>query len=231
VLNARLLREQPELVEAAARARGAAVPLDRYRAGDEDRRRVLRELEGLKARRNRLSEEVGAARRRGEDAAALVEESRALGGRIAELEGQARALEAGLAETALQFPNLPHPSVPRGASAADNVEVRRSARAPRAFPFAPRPHWELGEILGILDFERAARLAKTRFTVLWGAGARLERALTQFMLDLHTRAHGYRELWVPHLVNAETMVGTGQLPSSRTSCSGPSSRRRVARST
>jgi seryl-tRNA synthetase len=112
---------------------------------------------------------------------------------------------------ALQFPNTPHPSVPRGVSADDNVEVGRWG-APRAFDFTPRPHWELGEILGILDFERAARLAKSRFADLWGQGARLERALAQFMLDLHTKEHGYQELWVPHLVSVDTMVATAQLP-------------------
>jgi seryl-tRNA synthetase len=110
----------------------------------------------------------------------------------------------------LQLPNLPHPSVPVGGE-AENQEVRRWG-TPRRFGFDPKSHWELGEGLGILDFERAAKLAKSRFCVLWGAGARLERALIQFMLDLHTKEHGYREVWVPHLVNAETMVGTGQLP-------------------
>ncbi len=211
MLDPRVLREHPEAVEAAARARGAAVPLAPYREAEERRRTVLREAEALKGRRNRLSEEVGAAKRRGAPAAALVEEARALGARIGELDEQLRELDGTLGELALQFPNLPHPSVPRGAGAADNVEVRRWG-TPREFAFPPRPHWELGEILGILDFERAGRLAKSRFTVLWDAGARLERALTQFMLDLHTRAHGYRELWVPHLVNAATMLGTAQLP-------------------
>ena len=104
--------------------------------------------------------------------------------------------------------------MPAGASADDNVEVRRWGE-PRAFAFAPRPHWELGERLGILDFERGARLAKARFTVLWGLGARLERALAQFMLDLHTKAHGYQEVWVPHLVSAETMLGDGPAPEVR----------------
>jgi seryl-tRNA synthetase len=211
VLDPRLLRERPEVVREALHARGSGVPIDVYLDHDASRRRVLREVEELKARRNRLSQDVAAAKRLGHDATALVEESRVLGSQISELEGHLRTLDGALAEIALQFPNVPHPTVPRGASADDNVEVRHWGE-PRTFPFEPRPHWELGEILGILDFERGARLAKSRFTVLWGLGARLERALVQLMLDLQTKAHGYQELWVPHLVSMETMVATAQLP-------------------
>jgi len=211
VLDPRLLRERPEVVRDALGARGARVPLDVFLEHDAKRLRVLRDAEELKARRNRLSQEVAAAKRQRQDAGALVEESRVLGSRISELEGRLRAVEGAQHEIALQFPNTPHPSVPRGAAADDNVEVGRWG-APRAFDFTPRPHWELGEILGVLDFERAARLAKARFAVLWGQGARLERALAQFMLDLHTKEHGYRELWVPHLVSMDTMVATAQLP-------------------
>jgi seryl-tRNA synthetase len=198
-------------VAAAFAARGARVPLDEYRAGDETRRELQRAVEALKARRNQLTQQVAAAKRRGEDATAHVEASRRLGEEIAARETELRALDARLDALALQLPNVPHPSVPRGASAEDNVEIRRWGE-PRVFPFEPRPHWELGEILGVLDFERAGRLAKSRFAVLWGAGARLERALAQLMLDLHTRRHGYQELWVPHLVSAETMTATAQLP-------------------
>jgi seryl-tRNA synthetase len=211
VLDPRLLRQEPAAVAAAFAARGARVPLDEYRATDETRRGLLRTVEALKARRNQLTAAVAAARRRDEDATAEVEASRRVGGDIDAREGELRALDARLAELALQFPNIPHPSVPRGAAAEDNAEIRRWGE-PRTFPFAARPHWELGEILGILDFERAARLAKTRFAVLWGVGARLERALAQLMLDLHTGRHGYQELWVPHLVSAETMTATAQLP-------------------
>jgi seryl-tRNA synthetase len=187
------------------------VSLDAFLERDASRLRVLRDVEELKARRNRLSQDVAVAKRQGRDATDLVEGSRALGGEISEREAELRALEAAQAELALQFPNMPHASVPRGASAEDNVEIRRWG-TPRDFAFTPRPHWELGELLGILDFERAARLAKSRFTVLWGLGARLERALTQLMLDLHTKEHGYQEVWVPHLVSQETMVRTAQLP-------------------
>ncbi len=211
MLEPRLLRERPEAVEAGLRARGASVSLDEYRALDGRRRALLQAGDELKARRNRASETVAQAKRRGEDAAPAIDESRRVGEEIRTLDAELRTVEAALGELALRFPNLPHTSVPVGATAEENVEIRRWG-APRAVDFAPRPHWELGELLGILDFERGARLAKSRFTVLWGLGARLERALAQFMLDLHTKEHGYQELWVPHLVSAETMLATAQLP-------------------
>jgi seryl-tRNA synthetase len=211
VLDPRLLRERPDVVREALQARGSGAPIDVLLDHDASRLRVLREVEELKGRRNRLSQDVALAKRQGHDATALVEGSRALGTQISDLEGHLRALDGAVAELALQFPNVPHASVPRGASAADNVEVGRWGE-PRGFAFEPRPHWELGELLGMLDFERGARLAKSRFTVLWGLGARLERALAQFMLDLHTKSHGYQELWLPHLASMETMLATAQLP-------------------
>jgi seryl-tRNA synthetase len=211
VLDPRLLREQPEVVEAGIRARGATAPLQEYRESDARRRRLAQELDELRARRNRASETVAQAKRRGADAGDAIEESRRVGEAIRAREAEHRAAELELADQALRFPNLPHPSVPVGGSAEDNVEVRRWGE-PRKFAFEPRPHWELGELLGILDFERGARLAKSRFTVLWGLGARLERALTQFMLDLQTKSHGYHEVWVPHLVSMDTMLATAQLP-------------------
>jgi seryl-tRNA synthetase len=211
VLEPRLLRERPEAVEAGFQARGASVSLDEHRALDGRRRALLQAGDELKARRNRASETVAQAKRRGEDAAPAIDESRRVGEEIRTLDAELRTVEATLGELALRFPNLPHTSVPVGATAEENVEIRRWG-APRAVDFAPRLHWELGELLGILDFERGARLAKSRFTVLWGLGARLERALAQFMLDLHTKEHGYQELWVPHLVSAETMLATAQLP-------------------
>ncbi len=212
MLDPRLLRERADVVEAGFRARGAAVPLAEYQELDARRRGTVQELDELRARRNRASETVARAKRQGGDASAAIAESREVGDAIRNLEGVLRDAEAQLADLALRFPNLPHPSVPVGASADDNVEVRRWG-TPREFGFPVRPHWELGERLGtILDFERGARLAKSRFTVLWGVGARLERALTQFMLDLQTKAHGYQEVWVPHLVSRETMLATAQLP-------------------
>jgi seryl-tRNA synthetase len=211
VLDPRLLREQPDVVRRALQARGSNAPIDALLDQDARRLRVLRDVEEQKARRNRLSQEVAAAKRQRQDATTLVEESRALGSQISEGEAELRALDEALSRTALQLPNLPHPSVPLGTDAEANVEVRRWG-TPRDFGFPVRPHWELGERLGILDFERGARLAKARFTVLWGLGARLERGLAQFMLDLHTKQHGYLEVWVPHLVSQETMVATAQLP-------------------
>jgi seryl-tRNA synthetase len=167
-------------------------------------------VEALKAERNKVTAEIAQAKRRGEGPTEEMARMRKLGDEIKELDGAIGEVEKQVEAFLLQLPNLPHPSVPVG-RAEDNREVRRWG-TPRQFPFDPKPHWEVGERLGILDFERAAKLAKSRFAVLWGAGARLERALTQFMLDLHTREHGYREVWVPHLVNAETMQGVGQLP-------------------
>jgi len=211
MLDPRLIREHADLVEQASKHRGAEVPLREFLDADARRRALLRDVEEKKARRNRASEAIAAAKRRGEDAAAAIAESRRLGDEIQGLDAQVRAIEAELESLGLRFPNVPHPSVPVGHAAEENVEVRRWGE-PRSFAFTARPHWEVGDVLGILDFERAAKIAKSRFAVLWGPGARLERALTQLMLDLQTREHGYREVWVPHLVNTETMVGVGQLP-------------------
>jgi seryl-tRNA synthetase len=212
VLDIRLFREQPETVERGLAARGESpAVVKEVLALDAERRRPLREAEELKAERNRVSEAIGQARRRGEDASAEQARMRAVGERIKALEAEVAAREAAIEHLLLQLPNLPHPSVPSGLTEDQNVEVRRWGTVP-SFAFAARPHEELGERLGLLDFERAARIAKSRFTVLWGGAARLERALTQFMLDLHTREHGYTEVWTPHLVSGETMLGTAQLP-------------------
>jgi seryl-tRNA synthetase len=212
VLDIRLLREQPEAVEHGLAARGESpAPVREILALDAERRRVTREAEDLKAERNRVSEAIGQAKRRGEDAGAEQARMREVGERIKVLDAEIKRVEQHMERILQQLPNLPHASVPPGLTEAENVEVRRWGTPPQ-FAFAPRPHEELGERLGLLDFERAAKLAKSRFTVLWGGAARLERALAQFMLDLHTREHGYTELWTPQLVNAATMLGTGQLP-------------------
>jgi seryl-tRNA synthetase len=212
VLDIKLLRDQPEAVEQGLAARGESPALVReILALDADRRRLTREAEDLKAERNRVSEAIGQAKRRGEDASKEQAGMREVGERIKVLDTEIKRVEDHIERLLQQAPNLPHPSVPPGLTEAQNVEVRRWG-TPRQFAFAPRAHEELGERLGLMDFERAAKLAKSRFTVLWGGAARLERALTQFMLDLHTREHGYTEVWTPHLVNAGTMLGTGQLP-------------------
>ena len=196
---------------ALTRGGGARALIEPLLAVDSDRRRLLREVEDLKAERNRASEAIGQAKRRGDDASAEMARMREVGERIKALDAELKTRDEEIERQLVLIPNLPHSSVPVGDSAADNVEVRRWG-TPRTFSFPARAHDELGERLGLLDFERATKIAKSRFTVLWSEAARLERALTQFMLDLHTREHGYTEVWVPHLVNAHTMLGTGQLP-------------------
>ena len=211
MLDLKRIRERPEAAERALAQKGGAELIKQILALDVDRRRLTKETDDLKALRNRASEAIGQAKRKGEDASAEMAKTRELGDRIKVLEGELKAIEERVDGLTAQVPNLPHPSVPAGTSDADNVEVRRWG-TPRRFEFTPRPHEDVGEKLRLLDPERGVKLAKSRFTVLWADGARLSRALAQFMLDLHTREHGYTELWVPHLVNAETMLRTGQLP-------------------
>jgi seryl-tRNA synthetase len=211
VLDLRLIREQPDAVERALADRGGAELIKPILARDADRRRLVRESEELKALRNRVSEAIGQAKRRGEDASAEQARMREVGERIKTLETELRAVDADLERLLLQLPNLPDPSVPPGQTEDQNVEVRRWG-TPRDYPFTPKSHEELGEALGLMDLGRAATLAKARFAVLWGPLARLERGLVDLMLALHTREHGYTEVWVPHLVNAATMQNNGLLP-------------------
>jgi len=212
LLPLKLIREQPEAVARALATRGGGGDiLKELLEADRQRRELLRTAEELKARRNRTSEAIGAAKRRGEDASAEMREMRAVGDRIRELDAALQRVDGDIEGLLLALPNLPHESVPAGATADDNEEIRRWG-VPHALGFEPKSHWEIGEALGVLDFERASKIAKSRFVVLWGPAARLERALIDFMLDLHTRENGYTELAVPHLVNAATMRGTAQLP-------------------
>ena len=211
MLDIRLLRENPEAVERGLRDRGGAELVRETVARDAERRRLIAEVETLKAERNRASEAIGQAKRRGEDSEAAMARMREVGDRIKALDAEVKALDVQVETLLLQLPNLPHPSVPAGTTEEENVEIRRWGD-PRRFGFDPKSHDVLGEALGVLDFARAVKLAKSRFTVMWGAAARLERALTQFMLDLHTREHGYTEVWVPQLVSGSTMLRTGQLP-------------------
>jgi len=210
VLDVRTLRESPEAVERALAQKGGADLVRPVLEADAERRRLTKEAEELKALRNRVSEAIGQARRRGEDAGAEQARMREVGDRIKALDAELKSLDERVEALVVQIPNLPHPSVPAGKGEDDNVEVRRWG-APRTFSFTPKPHEEVGGPLG-LDFERAVKIAKSRFAVIWGGAARLERALAQFMLDLHTREHGYTEVWVPHLVSGATMLKTGQLP-------------------
>jgi seryl-tRNA synthetase len=211
MLDIKLIRENPDAVERALATRGTAVSLAPVLAADAERRRLVTEAEELKAERNRASEAIGQAKRRGEDAQAAMAHMREVSDRIKVLDVLVKEADARLESLLFDVPNVPQPSVPVGRSAEDNVEVRRWG-TPRQFAFEPKQHFEIGEALGILDFDRASKIAKARFTVMWGAASRLSRALAQFMLDLHTREHGFTEVWVPHLVNPETMVGVAMLP-------------------
>jgi len=185
--------------------------LDDFETVDRERRKLLVEVEGLKARRNKVTDEIAALKKQKQDAAEQIAESRQLGDRIAELDKQAKASDEQLREMLRNIPNVPHASVPVGSTATDNREERRWG-TPRKFDFEPKAHWDLGPELGILDFERAAKITGARFAVYSGVGAKLERALANFMLDVHTREHGYTEVLPPFLVNSQSLYGTGQLP-------------------
>jgi seryl-tRNA synthetase len=211
VLDLKLIREQPEAVERALADKGGAALVQEIVARDAERRRLIRQVEDLNAERNRVSKEMGKKFAGGAVPAEVREQMRALADQVKAVDAELKNVDDAVQALLLQVPNVPHPSVPPGKSDEDNVEVRRWG-TPREFSFAPKPHEEVGEALGLLDMDRAARIAKSRFAVLWGPLARVERALAQFMLDLHTREHGYTELWVPQLVNGETMLKTGQLP-------------------
>ena len=211
MLDTKWVREHyDELAEMLA-SRNNAFPLDRYKELDEERRKVLLEVEKLKERRNAGAKEVGIRKKAGEDTEALQNEIRELGEEIKKFDDKANEIESELDELALRIPNRPHASVPKGKDENDNIEMRRWG-TPREFDFEPKPHWDLGEALGIMDFDRGVKIAESRFTVLKGAGARLERGLMNFMLDLHTTQHGFTEVAPPALVNSKTMTGTGQLP-------------------
>src|SRR6202047_3613457 len=213
MLDLNFVRDNLALVEEKLRQRGMnpAEVLKDFRAIDAERRQAITAAETLQAQRNRASEEIAKLKKSGEDASAQIQETKELREQIQESEKKAAEREARLREILTSLPNLPHASVPVGKSAEDNVEARRWGTPPQ-FDFKPKPHWELGEELGVLDLERAAKLSGARFAVYWALGARLERALANFMLDLHTREHGYTEVLPPYLVNSESMYGTGQLP-------------------
>ncbi len=193
--------------------RGAdvAAMLGGFEELDRIRRAAITQSESLKAERNQISGEVARRKQKGEDAAELMDRTRSMKEEIERCTADAAAAEQQMQAVLQQIPNLPAESVPDGISAEDNVEVRRWG-TPRTFDFAPKPHWELGEHLGILNFEQAAKISGARFAVYWDAGARLERALANFMLDLHTGTHGYREVLPPFMVNEASLFGTGQLP-------------------
>ena len=185
--------------------------LDQFRELDSRRRAAISQTEQLKARKNAESTEIGRLRQQGADTSIRQQQVRAIGEEIAALDEQLKGLDGQFRELLAGIPNVPHPSVPVGRDAAANVEVRRVGE-PRRFDFQPKAHWDLGPELGILDLERAAKITGARFALYWGLGARLERALINFMLDVHTREHGYTEVLPPFLVNSQSLFGTGQLP-------------------
>jgi seryl-tRNA synthetase len=213
MLDLNFVRDNLSRVEEMLRQRGAdpAAVLEDFREVDTQRRQAITEAETMKAQRNKASEEIAKLKKAGQDATAAIAQTKDLREQIQALEKTAADLDARLQDILSGIPNLPHVSVPVGHSAEDNVEVRRWGTPPK-FDFTPKPHWDLGAELGVLDLERAVKLTGARFAVYWDLGAKLERALANFMLDLHTREHGYTEVLPPYLVNSESMYGTGQLP-------------------
>ncbi len=212
MLDLGFVRDNLPTIEEKLRQRGISPDvLKDFKQIDAERRQVITDAETVKARRNRASEDIAKLKKAGQDASAEIAETKALREKIAELEKSAEEHDKRLRELLVNLPNIQNSSVPVGKSADDNVEVRRWGTPPK-FDFQPKAHWELGEQLGVLDLERAAKLSGARFAVYWDLGARLERALANFMLDLHTRENGYTEVLPPYMVNSDSMYGTGQLP-------------------
>ncbi len=213
MIDPALLRDRFNDVQRALQDRGVDLTDELTALGllDAERRELIPALENQRRLRKQRSERIGAAKRKGEDASALLADAPSSADEIARLETRLDALEAERRERLLRVPNLPHASVPRGATAAQNVEVRRRGDPP-VFDFEPQPHWDLGPALDIIDFERAAKIAGARFSILKGAGARLSRALINFMLDLQVGEHGYTEIALPYLANEATLTSTGHLP-------------------
>jgi seryl-tRNA synthetase len=215
MLDLRFVREKTDTVRAALSRRGITVDLNEFLALDDKRRAAQQEIETLRRRRNEVSEEIGRLKKAGQPAEDKVVEMRAEGDRIAELEISTREVEEAQRNILLNIPNLPNASVPDGKDENDNQEIRRwspQGGEPPKFLFEPKPHWDLAEYLDIIDFDRAAKIAGARFALYKGIGARLERALINFMLDLHTTEHGYLEVLPPFMVNKTSMTATGQLP-------------------
>jgi seryl-tRNA synthetase len=211
MLEAKYIREHIDEVKEKLVLRGQAISLEQFVSIDGERRKVIQEWEKLRALQKKVSDEVSKRKREGQDASELILEMKKVSQEMKGLDGIVEEKEKALQEFLLTIPNLPHVSVPKGKDSSENAEVRRWGHIPK-FDFEPKPHWDLGEALGILDFKTGAKIAGARFTLYWDLGAKLERALINFMLDLHTREHGYREVLPPFMVNRTTMTGTGQLP-------------------
>ena len=211
MLDLSFVRDNLELVKQKMGERGLKEALGGFESIDRERRKFLLEAETRKARRNKVSDEIAALKKAKQDASALIAEMKQVGAEIQELDEKAKNYDEQLQVLLRTIPNVPHPSVPVGGGPEDNLEVRRWGQ-PRRFDFEPKAHWDLGPALGILDFERARKISGTRFVVYSGMGAKLERALANFMLDMHTKEHGYTEILPPFIVNSASLFGTGQLP-------------------
>jgi seryl-tRNA synthetase len=211
MLDIRFIREKREVVQEMLRRRGSDLQFEPILELDERRRKMLQEVESLKHERKVDSDRIAETKRHGQDATETIVRLREVSQRIKDLDHELSEVEAEFQRALLLIPNVPHESVPLGRSSEENPVRKRWGEIP-TFAFAPKPHWEIGEALSILDFERAARMTGARFALYWGMGARLERALITFMLDLHTGRHGYQEVLPPFMVNSAAMTGTGQLP-------------------
>ncbi|HVO64878.1 MAG TPA: serine--tRNA ligase [Syntrophales bacterium] len=211
MLDIKFLRQNIDFVRKKMLERGQEVNLNAFIALDEKRRSVLQEVETLRNERNTASKEIGEKKKRKEDASEIIARMSDVSNRIKELDESLKKIEEDLGNILMVIPNVPHESVEYGTSSEDNPVIRVWGEKPR-FDFTPKPHWEIGEDLSILDFTRGAKIAGARFTLYRGAGAVLERAIINFMLDLHTSEHGYTEVLTPFMVNSESMTGTGQLP-------------------
>jgi len=212
MLELRFIRENIEFVkEKMAHRCMDTGALEKFVEIDKERRLMLSEVEGLRSKRKTVSQEIGKRKAAGEDAEAMMAEMRQVGSRIKELEGGLNSVEERLSEIVMAIPNICHDSVPAGNDDSDNQMIKSCGKLPE-FSFEPKAHWQIGEDLGVLDFSRAAKLSGARFCVLKGMASRMERALVNFFLDLHTQKHGYTEVYPPFLVTAETMTATGQLP-------------------
>ena len=211
MLDIKFVRDNTELVQQALINRGNNLDLSEFLDLEKKRREVLADVEALKSKRNTVSQQISVMKKNKENADTLILEMRSVGEDIAKLDAEVKDIENALAEIVMNIPNVPNSEVPIGKNEDDNVEIRKWGNVPD-FSFEPKPHWEIGENLGILDFERGAKVTGTRFTFYKGLGARLERALISFMLDLHTEEHGYTEIIPPYIANKDSMTGTGQLP-------------------
>ncbi len=212
MIDIKLLRKDPDLFKSAMKKRGYDPEvIDEVLKVDKEWREITTKINELRSRRNEISKEVAKLKREGKDASELLEEGKKVGLEIKRLEDEKRKIETLQTDLMLRIPNVPHESVPVGEDESENVEIRRWG-SPREFDFEPKAHWDLGPMLGQMDIERAGKLSGSRFVILYDKFAKLERALISFMLDLHTKEHGYREAWVPHLVKRETMTWSGQLP-------------------